>query len=147
MRPTGYVSPYDATVVRLLREAGSVIVGKTNMDEFGMGFVPRMKTATGTDRQRSFSTHSIYGPVHKAGPNKAGLDAVSGISAGGSSGGSAVAVASGMCDLYAFFSRFHVKSDSVVHWGPTPAVQCVSPPPTVVSSGSSPPTACSLAGE
>jgi aspartyl-tRNA(Asn)/glutamyl-tRNA(Gln) amidotransferase subunit A len=34
-----YVSPFDATVVRRLRVAGAVVAGKTNMDEFGMGFV------------------------------------------------------------------------------------------------------------
>lgn len=32
-----YMSPHDATVVRHIREAGGLIVGKTNMDEFGMG--------------------------------------------------------------------------------------------------------------
>lgn len=34
---SGYVSPYEATVVQKLRNAGAIIMGKTNMDEFGMG--------------------------------------------------------------------------------------------------------------
>lgn len=33
----GYVSPFDATVVQQLKKAGAVLLGKTNMDEFGMG--------------------------------------------------------------------------------------------------------------
>ncbi|KAK1911376.1 hypothetical protein P3342_012677 [Pyrenophora teres f. teres] len=68
-----FTSPYDATVVRLLKEAGVVIVGKTNMDEFGMG---------------SHSTNSHFGPVKMIKPSGGEF------SAGGSSGGSAVAVAS-----------------------------------------------------
>ena len=68
-----FTSPYDATVVRLLKEAGVLIVGKTNMDEFGMG---------------SHSTNSHFGPVKMAKPSGGEF------SAGGSSGGSAMAVAS-----------------------------------------------------
>lgn len=69
-----YASPYDATAVRLLKENGAEIMGKTNMDEFGMG---------------SHSINSIFGRVQNI--SKDGQVR----SAGGSSGGSAVAVATG----------------------------------------------------
>lgn len=72
-----FTSPYDATVVKLLQDAGAVVVGKTNMDEFGMG---------------SHSTHSHAGPVKMQ-----RYEGEEEKSAGGSSGGSALAVASAQC--------------------------------------------------
>lgn len=71
---SNFVPPYDATVAKKLRDAGMVMIGKTNLDEFACG---------------GSTEHSYYGPTR----NPYNSD----YTAGGSSGGSAAAIAAGTC--------------------------------------------------
>ncbi|KAJ0123297.1 glutamyl-trna amidotransferase-like protein [Diaporthe amygdali] len=80
---SSHESPFEATIVRQLKDRGAHVVGKTNLDEFGMG---------------THNINSAYGAVAQEAKDDAKGRSIK-LSAGGSSGGSALAIARGEADV------------------------------------------------
>lgn len=83
-----FIPRFNATVVERLYNAGAILIGKTNLDEFGMGAV----------------TNSIFGTTKNPQPylfkNSSEKNLDDFFISGGSSGGSAASIAAGLADLY-----------------------------------------------
>ena len=82
-----YVPPYNATVVERILNAGSVLIGKTNLDEFGMGSVSSSYFGT------------VKNPFNILRNKNVDDDSKDFYVSGGSSGGSAASVSTGVAAL------------------------------------------------
>ena len=82
-----YIPPYNATVVEKLLDAGSILLGKTNLDEFGMG----------STSSSYFGT--VKNPYNLIRNKSFGPDSSDFFISGGSSGGSAASVTTGLASL------------------------------------------------
>ena len=83
-----YVPSYNATVVEKLFIAGGILIGKTNLDEFGMGSVSSSTFGTTKNPVSHLIKTNSYGKSNDF------------YISGGSSGGSAASIAAGLADLY-----------------------------------------------
>jgi aspartyl-tRNA(Asn)/glutamyl-tRNA(Gln) amidotransferase subunit A len=82
-----YIPPYNATVVERILKAGSVMLGKTNLDEFGMGSVSSSYFGT------------VKNPYNLIRNKRVDAESNDFFTSGGSSGGSAASVTSGLASL------------------------------------------------
>ncbi len=90
----GYRPPFDATAVKKMRDEGGLLIGKTNMDEFGFG---------------TFSVNSAYGvPKNPFDPER---------SCGGSSGGGSSLSPAGSRSFRGQYRRFHCLSGFLLRGG------------------------------